>query len=251
MRSTLPIGCRAAAAAASPPSRCRRRRDAGRDQQRAVGRLNHAAADALGVEEGLDVLEPGAVVGEPGARDLQDAGEPRRLGRVGALRQRGVVEVERAVLREVPVRQDLEQTLRAAPVDRRQPRQRRRRLAVLADDADAAGSLADDDPAVGQEVEGEGAGSVRSRPFPPRSSRCAPGAAHGSGRPTAGSARSRPVRRCRPRRCSRPAAARAAAESRGPVRRGVRPGRRSEQATATKTTNTLDNGMESSGAQKT
>ena len=36
-------------------------------------------------------------------------------------RQRGVVEVERAVLREVPIRQHLEQTLRAARVDRGQP----------------------------------------------------------------------------------------------------------------------------------
>ena len=36
---------------------------------------------------------------------------------------------------------------------RRQPVERLRELAVLADDPDAAGALADDDPAVGQEVE--------------------------------------------------------------------------------------------------
>ena len=115
-------------------------RNRGRDEQRAVGRLNQPSAGAFGVQQHLHVLEP-LVVG----RQLRAARPAARRGcaaaRPGfaAVRQHGVGEIDRAVRRERPIRPDLEQALAAAAhMLAGMPVERLRDLAVLADDPDAA-----------------------------------------------------------------------------------------------------------------
>ena len=91
---------------------------------------------------------------------ISSARGARQLRPVRAFGQRGVREIERPVRRERPVGLDFEQALRSADEDLRQPVERLGDFAVLADDLDAATALADDDAAVGEEVEGERTGQA-------------------------------------------------------------------------------------------
>ena len=188
------------------------RGNARRHEQRPVAGLNRPAADALGVEDGFHVLEAGRVVRQPRPRHHQHAGKPRRARGISALGERGVREVDDAVPGEVAIREHLEQSLRPPVPDRRQARERLRRLAVLADDADPARALADDDAAIRQEVECERAGEAAGHGLDRHMPRCGPDAAPGSVRATREWARSHRAQCCRP--AARSAPAPAAVESR-------------------------------------
>jgi hypothetical protein len=127
--------------------------DARRHEQRAVGQLHRASADALGIQQRLHVLETGRVVRQSGPRDDQDACESRRARGVRTRGQRRIGEVDGPALREVAIRKDLEQTLGATRPELGQAAERCRRFPILSNQSDTTGPLAHDDPAIGQEVE--------------------------------------------------------------------------------------------------
>ena len=138
-------------------------RDGGRHEERAVRRLNRAPAGALGVQQHLQAFEPPVVGRELRARDRQDAGRTRQRGLIRAFGQHRISKVERPVGGERLVGQHFEQALSARPQVGRQPFDGLRDLAVLSDDPDPSRPLADDDAAVGKEVEAEARRSALRR----------------------------------------------------------------------------------------
>jgi hypothetical protein len=134
----------------------------GRHVERAVIALNQASARTFRVQQVLHAFEALVVGRDLGARHVDVRGRAL-LHRIGTGRQHGVGEVDRAVGREAPVGQHREERLTLPEHVRRHAGERLARLAVLADDTDAAVAFTEQDAAVGQEAEPRGVQFFRER----------------------------------------------------------------------------------------
>ena len=165
----------------------------GLHEQRAVVGLNDAPARALRVEQILHAFEALVVGGDPRAGDMHVRGRAL-LRRIGACRQHGVREVDRAVGRKALIGLRAEHALAGREHVRRHARQRLRELAVLADDPDAAVLLGEEDAAVGQELERRAVHALRKRLDGERLD-SSPASARASDRATAAAADNHPAPR--------------------------------------------------------
>ena len=127
-----------------------------RDEQIAVARLHHAAADVQAVRDGAALAEDRghrdqargpAILLQPPMRDRDAAAA---LGRLG------VAEINRSILFEVAAEHHIHEAGLALRVNSRHAGERRRQLAGARDDAQAAGPFAHQHSAVGQERERPG-----------------------------------------------------------------------------------------------
>src|SRR5262245_20293987 len=154
--------------------------DRRRDEEGAVGRLNEAPSDSLGIQKHLHLFEPRAIRRELGPRDHQMTGEPWRRCSVSGWSSR-VGEENLSSHCERVIGNRLEQSLWSHGPDRREAINRIRKSPVCVDGSQPARALREQNALVRQKVKPEatcdacrhGFDVVRNRDRRPRRARLA------------------------------------------------------------------------------